>query len=259
MVRVSVSPQSFALRMFVCLVMVLVIFLSGLFYHVLGRCQNSAIVHLCMFPMHPLTVRLTKIAKVCKSASTVPNISQILLYFRSQHFCTFVLPHYRLTQWVMRILISLSTSSGNGMTENHRRPQLTIKRSHLLLSGRHVFGWWSLHHAIAARCCAAWGKFRKLLPILTSKHISFKTCGKVFTACVRSTMGWCPNRRSQIWPSSPSCLSASSAHSLWSISRIMVCFPISNLRTWRCTRRRPPCWKCFPTYCWHSTQEIWQC
>ena len=98
MVRVSVSPQSFALRMFVCLVMVLVIFLSGLFYHVLGRCQNSAIVHLCMFPMHPLTVRLAKIAKVCKSASTVPNISQILLYFRSQHFCTFALPHYRLTQ-----------------------------------------------------------------------------------------------------------------------------------------------------------------
>ena len=38
-------------------------------------------------------------------------------------------------------------------------------------------------HAIAAHCCAAWGKFRKLLPILTSKHISFKTRGKVFTAC----------------------------------------------------------------------------
>ena len=29
--------------------------------------------------------------------------------------------------------------------------------------------------AIAARCCAAGGKFRKLLPIL--KHISFKTRG----------------------------------------------------------------------------------
>ena len=34
---------------------------------------------------------------------------------------------------------------------------------------------------IAARCCAAWSKFRKLLPILTSKHISFKIRGKVFT------------------------------------------------------------------------------
>ena len=50
-------------------------------------------------------------------------------------------------------------------------------------------------HAIDARCCAAWGKFGKLLPILTSKHISFKTRSKVFTACVRSTMlhGWAPN------------------------------------------------------------------
>ena len=52
--------------------------------------------------------------------------------------------------------------------------------------------------AIAARCCAAWSKFRKLLPILTSKHISFKIRGKVFTACVRSTMlhgseTWAPN------------------------------------------------------------------
>ena len=53
-------------------------------------------------------------------------------------------------------------------------------------------------HAIAARCCAAWGEFRKLLPILTSKHISFKIRGKVFTAYVRSTMlhgseTWAPN------------------------------------------------------------------
>jgi len=53
-------------------------------------------------------------------------------------------------------------------------------------------------HAIAARCCAAWGKFRKLLPILTSKHISLKIRGKVFTACVPSTMlhgseTWAPN------------------------------------------------------------------
>jgi len=51
---------------------------------------------------------------------------------------------------------------------------------------------------LSARCCAAWGKFRKLLPILTSKHISFKIRGKVFTACIRSTMlhgseTWAPN------------------------------------------------------------------
>lgn len=42
--------------------------------------------------------------------------------------------------------------------------------------------------AIAARCCVAWGKFRKLLPILTSRHLSFKIRGNVFSVCVRSAM-----------------------------------------------------------------------
>ena len=39
--------------------------------------------------------------------------------------------------------------------------------------------------AIATRCSTASGKFRKLLPILTSKHVSPLTRGKVFSACVR--------------------------------------------------------------------------
>src|SRR6056300_1728659 len=52
--------------------------------------------------------------------------------------------------------------------------------------------------AITTRCCVAWGKFRKLLPILTSKHVSLKTRGRVFSACVRSAMlhgseCWAPN------------------------------------------------------------------
>ena len=42
--------------------------------------------------------------------------------------------------------------------------------------------------AIAARCCAAWGKFRRLLPLLTNRHLSLKTRGRIFNACVRSTM-----------------------------------------------------------------------
>ena len=42
--------------------------------------------------------------------------------------------------------------------------------------------------AIVTRCCTAWGKFRKLLPILTSKHLSLVARGKVFNACVRSAM-----------------------------------------------------------------------
>ena len=42
--------------------------------------------------------------------------------------------------------------------------------------------------AIIARCNAAWGKFKKLLPILTSRHISPSIRGKVFNVCVRSAM-----------------------------------------------------------------------
>ena len=39
--------------------------------------------------------------------------------------------------------------------------------------------------AIATRCSTAWGKFRKLLPILTSKHLSSLARGKVLSACIR--------------------------------------------------------------------------
>ena len=52
--------------------------------------------------------------------------------------------------------------------------------------------------AIATRCCVAWGKFRKLLPILTRRHLSYKIRGEVYSACVRSSMlhaseTWAPN------------------------------------------------------------------
>ena len=33
--------------------------------------------------------------------------------------------------------------------------------------------------AVTTRCLVAWGKFRKLLTILTSKHVSLKTRGKL--------------------------------------------------------------------------------
>ena len=42
--------------------------------------------------------------------------------------------------------------------------------------------------AIESRCCVAWGKFRKLLPVLTTKHLSLKTRGRVFMTYVRSAM-----------------------------------------------------------------------
>ena len=42
--------------------------------------------------------------------------------------------------------------------------------------------------AIATRCSTALGKFRKLLLILTFKHVSPLTRGKVFSACIRSAL-----------------------------------------------------------------------
>ena len=42
--------------------------------------------------------------------------------------------------------------------------------------------------AIVARCSVAWGKFRKLLPVLTSRHLSPRIRGKVYEVCVRSAM-----------------------------------------------------------------------
>ena len=37
-------------------------------------------------------------------------------------------------------------------------------------------------------CGIAWGKFKRLLPVLTSKHVSLRTHGNVFNACVRSAL-----------------------------------------------------------------------
>ena len=42
--------------------------------------------------------------------------------------------------------------------------------------------------AIVTRCSTAWKKFRRFLPFLTSKHVSLRTRGKVFNACVRSAL-----------------------------------------------------------------------
>ena len=52
--------------------------------------------------------------------------------------------------------------------------------------------------AIAARCSVVWGKFRKLLPVLSSTHLSPKVHGRVHMACVGSAIlhgneKWWPN------------------------------------------------------------------
>ena len=42
----------------------------------------------------------------------------------------------------------------------------------------------------------AWKKFKELLPVLSSHHLSFKTCGHVYSSCVRSAM----LHASETWP-----------------------------------------------------------
>ena len=39
-------------------------------------------------------------------------------------------------------------------------------------------------------------KFKELLPVLSSRHLSFKTCGHVYSSCVRSAM----LHASETWP-----------------------------------------------------------
>ena len=49
---------------------------------------------------------------------------------------------------------------------------------------------------VTTRVKTAWKKFRELLPVLTSRHLSYKTHGHVYRSCVRSTM----LHASETWP-----------------------------------------------------------
>ena len=42
--------------------------------------------------------------------------------------------------------------------------------------------------AVITRCSAAWSKFKKLLLILTSKHITLESRGKLYKSCVCSAL-----------------------------------------------------------------------
>ena len=50
--------------------------------------------------------------------------------------------------------------------------------------------------AVTTRVKPAWKKFRELLPVLTSRHLSYKTRGHVYSSCVRSAM----LHASETWP-----------------------------------------------------------
>ena len=46
------------------------------------------------------------------------------------------------------------------------------------------------------RVKTAWKKFKELLPVLCSRHLSFKTRGRVYSSCVQSAM----LHASETWP-----------------------------------------------------------
>ena len=46
------------------------------------------------------------------------------------------------------------------------------------------------------RVKTAWKKFKDLVPVLSSRHLSFKTRGRVYSSCVRSAM----LHASETWP-----------------------------------------------------------
>ena len=68
--------------------------------------------------------------------------------------------------------------------------------SFLLLPRRHVLSgrWlWTFNHNT---CETTWKKFKDLLPVLSSCHLSFKTRGHVYSSCVQSAM----LHASETWP-----------------------------------------------------------
>ena len=49
---------------------------------------------------------------------------------------------------------------------------------------------------VTTRVKTPWKKFRELLPVLTSRHLSYKTCDHVYSSCMRSVM----LHVSETWP-----------------------------------------------------------
>ena len=68
--------------------------------------------------------------------------------------------------------------------------------SFLLLPRRHALSSRWLWTLTTTRVKIALKKFKDLLPVLSSRHLSFKTCGHVYSSCVRSTM----LHASETWP-----------------------------------------------------------
>ena len=69
--------------------------------------------------------------------------------------------------------------------------------------------------AATARCRCAWGKFRKNLPLLTSKPVPFDLRGRLFSSNVRSSM----LHGTETWP-----MTSAALHRLCRNDRAMICW-----------------------------------
>ena len=67
--------------------------------------------------------------------------------------------------------------------------------------------------AVTTRVKTAWKKFRELLTVLTSRHLSYKTRGHVYSSCMRSAM----LHASETWP-----LTKTNLQRLQRIDRAMI-------------------------------------
>ena len=66
---------------------------------------------------------------------------------------------------------------------------------------------------VTTRVKTAWKKFRELLPVFTSRHLSYKTRGHVYSSCVRRAM----LHASETWP-----LTKTNLHRLQCNDRAMI-------------------------------------
>ena len=90
--------------------------------------------------------------------------------------------------------IQMYTVPGNctplGRQTTERNPSRTWQ------AGGGSFLWLPRRHALSSRWLTAWKKFKELLPVLISRHLSFKTRGCVYSSYVRSAM----LHSSETWP-----------------------------------------------------------
>ena len=80
-----------------------------------------------------------------------------------------------------------------------------------------------------ARVKTAWKKFKELLPVLSSRHLFFKTCGHVYSSCV-----WSPMLHAiETWPSTKpnlQCLQRNDRAMIRQICNVRPQGPVNYLR-----------------------------